>query len=228
MIPEATSPLRLALLSAELVVNLVELTPECKQRIDAKLSSGNALSIPIQASELFAFSTPSNQKENSTPSVALSASTRMISIFWVAENAMLGSLTENPVYFQNLKLKKLRVNYGSKIQERLFSFDNDDRNAKLGYSQSLNALGGGADLAFIELDTWVDRRCIHCFDVTSSTLVGKCLQIRPNAETSHKSLSINYEFGEMLTQPYQLIMITDKDKSLLINPDYSLELIDIA
>ena len=80
---------------------------------------------------------------------------------------------------------------------------------------------------FVALSEWTDSRCIHCFDLTSSTLVGRCLDIRPNADlATMKSLSLGYELDTAPTAAHQLIMIVDKDKTLLIYPDYSMELVD--
>ena len=227
MMPEAGKVLRLALLSADLIAELVELTTDAQQRIKAELHSGGSLSIPIQASELYTFSVPKDQQENATPSITLSASTRMLSIFFLYEKAMLGALDENPMRMYHMGLRKLRINYGAKVQERIFSFTTDDGNVRLGYLQTLNALGGGVnESTFVTLDEWTDSNCIHVFDVTSSNLVGNCLEIRPNADSAQKSFSISYEFVRALANPCQLVMIVQKDKAILIRPDYSLELVD--
>ena len=83
------------------------------------------------------------------------------------------------------------------------------------------------DNNFIKKDVWAGSQTLHNFDITSSGFYAPCLNMAASDRPEqHQTLSVAYVFGKAPTQPYQLIVLLEKDQKLSIMPDFSLQLAD--
>ena len=227
MVCDGADNYKLVLESAELVVNTVQLSNTAQRKITSHLQSGKHLDIPILGSEILQFSTPPGQKENSTPQLSIPGTSRLLHLFWVKEKTFLGDRNKNPTYFPNMNLQRLVAWVGGRLIERQMEFESGKQSVSLAFQNTLNSLGGCMEGAFIKKDRWISAQTIHSFDLTSSGFYAPCLNMAATGKPEYEqSLAIQYQFGKAPTDPHQLLALLEKDQTLRILPDFSLQLSD--